>query len=92
MKKQRERWGSWDPESHPDPWRVSRPSPKKERSLSFYKKLKTVDHRRLDTIEQEKTTENFSLFGYNPAKNNEEDKCKMASKVGEPWQNMIKNW
>jgi hypothetical protein len=46
----------------------------------------------LDGIKKNKMTENFSLFGYNPAKNNEEDKCKMASKVGKPWQNMIKNW
>jgi hypothetical protein len=46
----------------------------------------------LDGIEKNKAVENFSLFGYNPAKNNKKDNRKMASKVGEPGQGMIKNW
>jgi hypothetical protein len=36
-------------------------------------------------------TEDFSLLGYRPAKNNEENNCKMASKIGDPGEGMIKN-
>jgi hypothetical protein len=46
----------------------------------------------LDGIEKNKAAENFSLFGYNPAKNNEENKREMASKVSDPGQGMIKDW
>jgi hypothetical protein len=36
-------------------------------------------------------TEKFSSSGYDPAEKNEENKCEMASEIGEPGQDMIKN-
>lgn len=45
-------------------------------------KFEAIDDCGLDGIKKNKITENFSLFGYNPAKNNEEDNRKMASKIG----------
>jgi len=61
-------------------------------SLTSNEKFETIDDGRLDGIKKNKTTENFSLFGYNPAKNNEENKREMASEIGEPGQGMIKSW
>jgi hypothetical protein len=60
--------------------------------LTLNEKFEAIDECRLDGIKKNKATENFSLFGYHPAKNHEEDDCEMASKVGEPGQGMIKNW
>jgi len=64
---------------------------KQKRSLALNEKFEAIDERGLDGIKKNKTTENFSLFGYHPAKNNEEDECEMASKVGEPRQELIQN-
>jgi hypothetical protein len=38
----------------------------------------------LNGIEKNEITQDFSLFGYDPAENNEEDERIMAPEVGEP--------
>jgi hypothetical protein len=43
----------------------------------------------LNNIEQKKRTENFSLFGENPVKNNEKDDGKMVPEIGQPGENLI---
>jgi hypothetical protein len=43
----------------------------------------------LNGIEENKTAENFSLFGYNPAKDNKKDNRKMAPEVGQPGEDLI---
>jgi hypothetical protein len=45
----------------------------------------------LDGIKKNKTTENCSPFGDHPGKNDEENDCEMAAKVGEPRQDLIQN-
>ena len=59
--------------------------------LTLNKKFEAIDDGGLHGIEKNETTENFSLLGYHPAKNNKKDNCKMASEVGKPRQDMIKN-
>jgi len=53
--------------------------------------FEAVDHGGLDSIKKNKMTENFSLFGQNPAKKNEKDDCKMASQIGQPGQDLIQD-
>jgi hypothetical protein len=48
-----------------------------------------MENPRLDCVKKNKSTENFSLFGYNPAKNNKEDNCEMASEVSQQGQDLI---
>jgi hypothetical protein len=43
----------------------------------------------LNNVKKEKRSEDFSLLGYNPAKNKEENNCKMTSKVSEPGEDLI---
>jgi hypothetical protein len=65
---------------------------KQKWSLTLSEKFEAIDDRGLDGIKKNKIAENFSLFGYNPAKNNEKNDPKMTPKIGEPRQNIIKNW
>jgi hypothetical protein len=51
--------------------------------------FKTIDDTRFNGIKQKKTPKNFSLFGYHPAKDNKKDNCEMASKIGEPGEDLI---
>jgi hypothetical protein len=52
-------------------------------------KFEAIDHSGLDAIEERKASENVSLSGENPAKNDEKDDRKMASKIGQPGQYLI---
>ncbi len=52
--------------------------------------FEAIDDCRLNRIEQNKITENLSLPSDHPAKNNKKNEGKMASKVGEPGEGMIK--
>src|SRR4030042_5995415 len=63
----------------------------KERPLSMDEKFKAVDDCGLNGIEKKQTPEDFSLSGDYPAKKDEENKCEMTSKVGEPGQGIIKD-
>jgi len=62
---------------------------KQKWSLTLNQEFETVDDRGLDGIKKDKVTENFSLFGQNPAKKNKKDDCKMASQIGQPRQDLI---
>jgi hypothetical protein len=43
----------------------------------------------LNDIDQKKRTENFSLFGENPVKNNEKDDSRMAPEIRQLGEDLI---
>ena len=54
-------------------------------------KFEAVNNCRLDTIKKEKSPENLSLFCDDKAEKDKEDYSKMASKISQPRDGMIKD-
>ena len=52
-------------------------------------KFEAVNDPGLNAIKEKKALEDLSLFRQNPTKNNEEDNCNMASKMGNPRHHFI---
>ncbi len=64
---------------------------KQKRSRTLNEILEAVDECRLNGIKKNEATKNSSLFGQNPAEENEKDDSKVASEIGQPGQGLIQH-